>query len=102
MGLHTINDVKLKFDSYKELVKFVMSEKEETRSNDTLLFLYCCVYLGAKTIKDMKKLNLNIITIHKTRQIIQNKEGLYRPTEAVQWIREERDGAVRDYMSDSE
>lgn len=86
-------------NTVKQLVLHVLKNHPETRDSDNLLYLHCCEYLGAKTINDLKKLNLSIISVHKIRQVIQNKEGLYKPSEDVKEIREQRRIEIKDYMS---
>lgn len=77
------NDTIKEFESVKELVLRVLSKNKEARNNDTILYIACCEHLGAKSIKDIKKMNLSIITVHKLRQKIQNQEGLYLPSDNV-------------------
>lgn len=85
-------------NSTKELVEFVLDKYPETRHSDTMLYLQCGKLLGAKNINDLERLNLNIISIHKARQVIQNKENKFLPTEDVLKIRQQRAKSVKDYM----
>jgi hypothetical protein len=43
-------------------------------------------------------MDLSIISVHKMRQKIQNKEGRLRPSEEVRLARHKRNSEVRDYM----
>jgi hypothetical protein len=86
------------FDSIKDLLYAVLKDHPETRNSDTKLYIKCCEILGAKTTTEMLELPISIISVHKIRQVIQNKEGLYLPDEKVKKIREERNVEARDYM----
>jgi len=85
-------------DTIKELVISVLAENANTRSNETLLYLECCKKLGAKTMDDLQKMNLSIITVHKLRQVIQNKDGLFRSEEKVRKHRVNRASKIKEYM----
>jgi hypothetical protein len=54
--------------------------------------------LGAKTTEHLKEIPINIISIHKARQIIQNKEGKYLPDENIQKVRKQRDKEFKAYL----
>lgn len=82
----------------KELVEHILENKPETRNSDTLLYLESCKYLGAKSLEDLERIKLNIITVHKIRQVIQNKEGRFLPDKKVKEERNRRRWEVRDYM----
>lgn len=82
----------------KELVEHVLETKPKTRNSDTLLYIEVCKYLGAKSLEDLEKIKLNIISVHKTRQVIQNKEGKFLPDENVTEERARRRWEVKDYM----
>jgi hypothetical protein len=86
------------FNSLKDFVESVLERYPETRNSDTLLYTQCCRELGAKTIEDINKINLNVISIHKIRQVIQNKEGKYLPDEKVKEMRNKRKWDIREYM----
>lgn len=86
------------FNSTKDLVSSVLEKYPKTRNSDTALFIQCCKELGATRLEDLDSIGLNIITIHKTRQVIQNKEGLYLPDGKVAVTRENRSQEIRDYM----
>lgn len=92
-------NIKNEFKYMKDLVLHILDQYPETRDNDTLLYLKCCEHLGAQTLDDLKKLNLNIITVHKSRQVIQNKLQLFRPSDEVSEVRSKRSVEIRDYMS---
>lgn len=91
--------VEKEFNSVKELVESVLAWNIESRSNDTKLYVECCKELGCKTISDIEKLNLSIITVHKIRQVIQNTDGKYKPSQDVLDNRDRRRQSIRDYMS---
>jgi hypothetical protein len=44
------------------------------------------------------RIKLNIISIHKVRQRIQNHEGMYLPTEDVKQARVERQMSFKEFM----
>ncbi|WP_127760739.1 hypothetical protein [Peribacillus asahii] len=91
--------VKVEFDNIRVLILNILENHPEARDNDTLLYLEACKYLGAKSIEDLVKLNLSIISIHKMRQVIQNKEGLFKPSEETEKARSRRRVAIKEYMS---
>lgn len=82
----------------KDLVLHVLKTKPNTRNSDTLLYLEACKYIGAKTIEDIERIGLNIISVHKIRQVIQNKEGLYLPDKEIRSERKRRSSDIREYM----
>lgn len=86
------------FNRTKDLVEKILLNYPETRGSDTKLYIQCCKELGATTLDDLDSVGLNIITIHKTRQVIQNKEGKYKPSDLVQKVRKQRSIDVREYM----
>jgi hypothetical protein len=43
-------------------------------------------------------MDLSIISVHKMRQVIQNKEGRFKPSEEVRLARHKRASEVKDYM----
>lgn len=75
-----------------------MEKHPDTRANDTLLYVKCLEHLGAITLKDMQKMDLSIISVHKLRQMIQNKEGKFKADDKVQKARHKRASEVREYM----
>lgn len=93
------NTVAQEFNSLKDFVSSVLEKYPETRNNDTVLYTQCCRELGAKTIDDLNRLNLNIVSVHKVRQIIQNKEGKWLPDEKVRENRNKRRWDIKEYMS---
>lgn len=90
--------VSKEFNRTKDLVESVLANHPETRGSDTKLYIQCCKELGARTLDDLNNVGLNIITIHKTRQVIQNKEGKYKAGESIQQARQQRSIDVREYM----
>jgi hypothetical protein len=62
------------------------------------LYLKCCEYLGANNLQDLYKIDLSITSIHKMRQVIQNKEGRFKPNDKVQAIRHKRASEIKEYM----
>lgn len=90
--------VQKEFNTLKEIVKDVMRRHPETRNSDNVLYFTILQEMGADTLEEAKYLNVNLISIHKTRQIIQNKEGLFPPTEDIKQIRAKRNSEIRDYM----
>ena len=89
------------FTTVKDLVTHVLETNPHARNSDTYLYQECCKKLGAKTIDDISKIDLNMITVHKARQVIQNKEGKYLPDESVRSVRSARAEEIRDYMSNN-
>lgn len=94
-------NVSHEFNTVKQLAEHVLANNPDTRNSDTLLYIEMCKEMGAKTIDDIPKLGLNVITVHKIRQVIQNKEGNYLPTILVKEVRNARNKEIRDYMKDS-
>lgn len=86
------------FNSLKDFIISVLEKHPETRNSDTALYVECCKELGAKTIDDINSLNLNIVSVHKTRQLIQNKFGLYPADETVKEFRNKRKWDIREYI----
>jgi hypothetical protein len=66
-----------------DLVLYVLENYEDTRSNDNKLLCKICELMGIEKVKDLYSSNISIITIHKARQKIQNKLGLFNPDESV-------------------
>lgn len=91
--------IKQELNTVKDLIIHILKHKPNTRNSDTLLYLETCKYLGAETIDDMMALDLNIITVHKIRQVIQNKEGLYLPDKEITRERKRRKVEIKDYMA---
>lgn len=91
----TVNE---EFATVKSLVSYVLENNHKTRNSDTYLYQECCKRLGAKIIDDISKINLNMISVHKLRQVIQNKEGKFLPDKNVVEMRSERAEKVREYM----
>ena len=91
--------IETEFKKIIDLITHILERHPETRDSDTLLYIKCCEYLGANTIDDLKKLNLNLISVHKTRQHVQNKLGMFRPSKEIQEHRAKRSVEIREYMS---
>lgn len=91
--------VAAEFNTLKYFLINVMEKYPSTRDSDTRLFVQCCKELGAKSLDDIERLGLNVVSIHKTRQMIQNKLGLCRPSEQVKEVRNKRNFEIKDYMS---
>lgn len=90
--------VKKEMETVKQLVEHILESKPKTRNSDTLLYLEACKYLGAETLDDIETINLNVISIHKIRQIIQNKEGRFLPDENIKTERANRRWEIRDWI----
>jgi hypothetical protein len=86
------------FKNTKAFVTYVLEHYPDTRNSDNKLYVQCCKLLGAETMDDIQDLNLSIVTVHKVRQKIQNKEGKFLPDDNVKVVREQREVEVRDYM----
>lgn len=93
-----MNTVTTEMNTVKDLVSHVLCNHPQTRNNDTLLYLECCKVLGAKNINDMVEMNLSIISVHKIRQQIQNKDKMFLPDENVKEVRKVRKYQIREYM----
>jgi hypothetical protein len=91
-------NTKSELNSTTKLVMRVLEQYPETRNSDNKLYIQCAKELGAETIDDLMKINLNLISLHKTRQRIQNKLGLYLPTEDVKQARVERQMSFKEFM----
>jgi hypothetical protein len=76
----------------------VLENYPETRNSDTNLYIQCAKELGAYTVDDLMRIKLNIISIHKVRQRIQNHDGMYLPTEDVKQARVERQMSFKEFM----
>ena len=80
------------------MVEHALENYPDTRDSDTRLYIKCCEIKGAKTLEDLKDINLNIISVHKLRQKIQNNEGKYLPSSKIQQIRDQRAIEIKEYM----
>jgi len=94
----TINSITNHLNTIKDLVEHTLEYYPETRANDTTLYLKCCEELGAKDLKDLHIMDLSIISVHKMRQVIQNKEGRFKADVNVQMARHRRASDIKDYM----
>lgn len=93
-----MSNVEVELNTVKDLVLYVLGSIPATRSNDTLLYLECCKTLGATSMEDLQDLNLSIISVHKMRQFIQNKDKMYMPDDNAKEVRKKRSHEVRQYM----
>lgn len=66
-----------------DLVMYVLENYEDSRSSDNKLLCKICELMGIEKVKDLYDSNISIITIHKARQKIQNKLGMFNPDESV-------------------
>lgn len=87
------------FKTTKQLVLHVLEQYPETRNNDNKLFIQAAKLLGTYTLDDLNEIKLNLISVHKLRQMIQNKEGKFPATEDVKYIRNERAKEIKKYMT---
>lgn len=91
-------NTKKELNGVKKLVLKVLENYPETRNSDTMLYIQCAKELGAYTVDDLMGIKLNIISIHKIRQLIQNRDGMYLPTEDVKQARVERQMSFKEFM----
>jgi hypothetical protein len=91
-------NTKSELNSVKKLVLRVLEQYPETRNSDNKLYIQCAKELGAKTIDDLMEINLNLITLHKTRQKIQNGLGMFLPDKEVAEVRAERQLSFKEWM----
>ena len=91
-------NVEKEFNTVKELAEYVLENNPKTRNSDTVLYVEICKLLGAKSIDDIPKIGLNMVTVHKVRQVIQNKDGKYLPDEVTKEIRKARNSSIKSYM----
>lgn len=89
---------KREMKTVKDLITYILKTQPHTRNSDTQLYIEACKHLGVKDLDDMSKLGLSIISVHKARQVIQNKEGLYQADEKVLKERGRRRYEIKDYM----
>lgn len=86
------------FKTVKGLVTHVLEKYPETRNNDNKLFVRCAEALGINSLAEFENMDLNLVSVYKLRQKIQNKEGLFQPTEFVRSLRSERQRDVKEVM----
>lgn len=89
---------KSELNSVKKLVLQVLEQYPETRNSDNKLYIQCAKELGARLIDDMDHIGLSLVTLHKCRQRIQNKDLLFLPDKEVTEARYERQLEFRDWM----
>lgn len=97
--IRDINGIETEFKSMEDLIKFVMEESVDARGNDVVLYIMCCVTLGADSLHDVMDLNLNMMTCHRVRRIIQNEQGEYQPSETTQGRRKKRKKDIEYYLT---
>ena len=85
-------------NTVKDLVVSVLEDYPQARNSDTYLYEKCCERLGAKYISDISKIGLSVISVHKIRQVVQNKDKMYMPTEDAKKKRKVREVEIREYM----
>lgn len=93
-----MEEIKKEFGSLKQMILTMLEKYPETRNSDNKLFIRICKELGAKTVDDISDMDVNLISVHKLRQVIQNKEGLFPPTDRVKKSRKSREVKIRNYM----
>lgn len=96
-----MSTVAAEFKTTKQLILYILEHYPETRNSDNKLFIQCVKHLGARTLDDLGKINLNMISVHKLRQRIQNVEKLFPPTNKVKEVRSERQREIKKYMRDN-
>lgn len=93
------NSIVKEFKSIKNLVMHVLESDELSRSNDNRLFVKCAELLGITNLTQLEDVsNLNLISVYKTRQLLQNKHGLFKPSEEVVNVRKMRNREIKQYM----
>jgi len=91
--------VRDKFKGVEDLIKGVMMLHPSTRSSDTLLYLKSLKMLGVRKLEEAERCDLSIISVHKTRQRIQNVDREYLPPDNVVKARNEKSEQMRlDYI----
>jgi len=93
-----MSNINIEFTGLKGLIMDVLKECPNTRNSDTLLYVECSRRMGAKSLDDLVNIGLNMVSVHKTRQIVQNKLGLYPPLEEVLDVRKQRKVEIQKYM----
>ncbi|UOQ47766.1 hypothetical protein MUN88_17185 [Gracilibacillus caseinilyticus] len=89
--------IKEKFGNLKKLLYYVLENYPETRNSDNKLFIQAYRELGATSLNDLEDGQLNISSIYRVRQEIQNKEGKFLPNDEVRHYRRTREKAIRQY-----
>ncbi|WP_407268928.1 hypothetical protein [Radiobacillus sp. PE A8.2] len=94
-----MRSVQEEFKTISKLILHVLEEYPETRNSDNKLFIQCAKELGAESLEELEdSKKLNMISVHKERQRIQNKLGLWKADDEVQGYRNQRENEIRDYM----
>lgn len=97
--IRDVKGIETEFKTMEELVEFVMEESVDSRSNDVVLYVMCCITLGAEDMYDIIDLNLNMMTCHRVRRIIQNEQNRLLPSESVQNKRKKREKDIEYYLT---
>lgn len=93
-------EVEKEFETVKSQVRKAMANEERCRNDDKYLTWkvmrnYTNIYIK---FEDFEKLP-SFETIRRTRQLLQNKEGVLLPTDpAVRVKRQEREREVKEYL----
>ena len=90
--------VKEEFKQTKKLIEKVLEEVPRTRDSDTMLYLECLKRLGVRNFSEAEVCGLSIVSVHKLRQEIQNKEKRFQPTDDTKRMRREREETIREYF----
>lgn len=85
------------FKTIRDFILYVLEHKPSTRNCDNELYAECAKMLGAKSIDDMNSIGLSIVSVHKERQIIQNKLHMFEADEEVKRKRKQRQKEFRVY-----
>lgn len=88
--------IRNEYGSIKRLVETSLEQQPELRDlDDTKLYFAILRRLGIKTLSQAELANVSIVTVHKTRQIIQNKERKLQASENTKEIREEKNNVCK-------
>lgn len=98
--IRDINGIRTEFKTMENLVESVLEEEPKARSNDVYLYVLCCVALGADDLHDVIDLNLNMMTCHRVRRVIQNDQKILRPSKATQENRKNRKDDIEYYFTE--
>jgi len=90
-------EVSKEMKTVRELIMHVLKNYPDTRNCDNKLYVQCAKLLGAQSIDDMTKIGLSIVSVHKQRQIIQNKLHMFKADEEVIKMRKQRQKEMKIY-----
>lgn len=93
-------NTKRELSSVKKLVLRILEQYPATRNSDNKLYIQCAKELGAKTLDDLETIGLNLISVHKARQVVQNKLHMFLPDKKVAEIRLDRQMDFKEWMID--